>query len=214
MPEAKPQDVVRLSPGQVLFRAGEPKRRLYEVLSGSIGLTPGQPGQAGIQGYALAGTILGLGFLDRHLETAQALTTTEVRSLPLAAVQDLSTQSADWAERIRAAAEREFGQLRAQAAGEDERTAVQKLASFLVAVSSVNRSACGDPFVVTDGLTSGVLADYLGLSIEDLSAALVHLHRLGFVSPARAGGLRLLDVAGLEACADGRTGSITVTAHS
>jgi CRP-like cAMP-binding protein len=67
-------------------------------------------------------------------------------------------------------------------------------------LSSISRNNCyegRDPAVIPDCFSSGFVADLLGLSVSDLSDALVELKHRGLVQP-EGSGLRLTDLPRLE----------------
>ena len=59
-----------------------------------------------------------------------------------------------------------------------------------------------DPHVIPDTLTSGFVADLLGVDVASLAALLVDMRRRGLADSDPSSGLRLKDLAALEALAD------------
>jgi CRP/FNR family transcriptional regulator len=194
---AVPGSILTLQAGQVLFRAGEPKRRIYRVIEGGFGLSDDANGHLAT-GYALTGSFLGLGFLDSHQETAQALSMTRVECLSLDAVRDMVASDPRIGIRLTEAAEREFAQLRSRAAGSGMRTPAQKVAAYLLAASQINAREGRDPHVIHEDLNCGILADWLGLEMDAFTAALVTLKSRRLLASAADGAVRLIDIAGLE----------------
>lgn len=82
------------------------------------------------------------------------------------------------------------------------RTPLQRIASLLIAISQNNLFEGRDPHAVPDALTSGFVAQLLGIEVPALVALLVTLERQGLVAPVPAAGLRLTNLAGLERLAD------------
>jgi CRP/FNR family transcriptional regulator len=80
-----------------------------------------------------------------------------------------------------------------------------RLASFLVAVSHRSREEGGDPTLIDDSVDCGVIADFLGLSVDLLALALMQLEMRGLVETAPRHSLRLKDVAALEEIANEQT---------
>jgi len=73
-----------------------------------------------------------------------------------------------------------------------------RVASLLLSISHNNGYEGRDPETIPDALTSGFVADLLGVDIGTLAALLVDLNRRGLIEGAPNSALRLKDVAGLE----------------
>ena len=79
---------------------------------------------------------------------------------------------------------------------------LSRVAALLVSISRNNGYEGRDPHVMPDALTSGFVADLLGMDIASLAALLVDLRRRGLIDSDPSSALRLKDLAGLEALAD------------
>jgi CRP/FNR family transcriptional regulator len=95
--------------------------------------------------------------------------------------------------------EREFEALRQKHVEAPPRKPIVRLAAFLAAVSRLSAFEGRDPYFIDDTLNCAVIADYLGMRLDILAMALMQLEAKGIVQPAPDRGLRLLDVAALEA---------------
>ena len=80
-----------------------------------------------------------------------------------------------------------------------------RLAAFLVAVSHRSRDEGGDSTLIDDSVDCGVIADFLGLSVDLLALGLMQLEMRGLVETAPPHGLRLKNVAALEEIANEQT---------
>ena len=80
-------------------------------------------------------------------------------------------------------------------------TPITRVAAFLVVVSRNNTYEGRDANAVPDFLSSGFVADLLGLSIDLLADVLRRLAQLGVVQASKAG-LLITDPAALERLAD------------
>src|SRR5262245_27511266 len=65
-----------------------------------------------------------------------------------------------------------------------------RVAALLVSISQNNTYEGRDPQIVPDGLSSGFVADLLGVEIGTLAAMLVELRNRGLIETADASGLR------------------------
>ena len=79
---------------------------------------------------------------------------------------------------------------------------LSRVAALLMSIARNNGYEGRDPHVMPDTLTSGFVADLLGLDIASLAALLVDLHRRGLIDNDPSSALRLKDLAGLETLAD------------
>lgn len=81
------------------------------------------------------------------------------------------------------------------------RKPLARVASLLLAISRNNSCEGRDPNLVPDALTSGFIADLLGVSVARLADLLVELASHGLVQASPAG-LRLLNIGALESLVD------------
>jgi CRP/FNR family transcriptional regulator len=77
-----------------------------------------------------------------------------------------------------------------------------RLAALLVSISRNNSYEGRDPRQLPDTLTSGFIADLLGIDIGSLAALLVDLRRRGLIDSDPSSALLLKDLDGLEMLAD------------
>src|SRR3990170_961870 len=69
-----------------------------------------------------------------------------------------------------------------------------RVAALLVSISRNNGYEGRDPHVMPDALTSGFVADLLGMDIASLAALLVDLRRRGLIDSEPTSALRLKDL--------------------
>ena len=77
-----------------------------------------------------------------------------------------------------------------------------RVAALLVSISRNNCYEGRDPRQLPDTLTSGFVADLLGIDIASLAALLVDLRRRGLIDSGPSSALLLKDISGLEMLAD------------
>lgn len=73
-----------------------------------------------------------------------------------------------------------------------------RVAALLLSISQNNSYEGRDPEAIPEVLTSGFVADLLGLDIGELAALLVDLRRRGLIEPGPNASLQLKDRAALE----------------
>ena len=82
------------------------------------------------------------------------------------------------------------------------RNPLQRMASLLIAISRNNSYEGRDPHAIPDSLTSGFVAQLLGIEVRALVDLLVALEHQNLIAAVPAAGLRLTNLAGLERLAD------------
>lgn len=191
-----------LSAGETLFREGEARAHAFRIVTGAVCLLKSMPdgGQVVIE-FAFPGDLVGLGYLDSHVSSAQATMETTVRCLSRSALDSEGADDVQARARLTAAIEREVAFL---TEGPRPQTApLQQIAALFVTLSRNNSYEGRDPSILTDSLKCGVVAGYLGMGVDRLAALLADLEKRGLVEPC-AEGLRLKDLPALEALADGQ----------
>ena len=148
--------------------------------------------------FAFPGDIIGLGYLPTHSSTAMAMVETMV-ALVSALELELALMNDDrLSYRLADAGEHDFDYLRAKAVGVTPLAPVQRLANYLLAVLGVTRGERGaGQLVIPDEITSGYVAEQLGMTLDTLAMALLSLRRSSILDLSPRG-LRVVDVARLE----------------
>lgn len=199
----QPDNAVRtLARNELLFETGDIKTKIYRVEAGALCIYRTHPDlRVEIIEHALAGDLVGMGFLERHATSARATVETKIRCFDLDAVEELVESDAHNQVRYHDAVDREFAFRRDSLTASARERPIVRLAAFLVAVSHRIQEEGGDPTLVDDTVDCGVIADFLGLSVDLLALALMQLEMRGLVETAPPHGLRLRDVSALEAIA-------------
>lgn len=199
-------DHITFLAGEVLVREGDAATHLFNITAGDVRVHKLlSDGRRQIVGFLSAGDFLGLATGDRYAFSAEALG-------PGAACR---FRKADYRKVLRELPELEHALLDRAAhelkAAHDQmlllgrKTAMERLASFLVGLSELARRAGGDGRLVALPMTRAEIADYLGLTTETVSRVttrlktrgvirLLTMHSLSIERPSE-----LLQLAGLEA---------------
>lgn len=190
-----------VSTGSILFQP-EDERMLYRVEKGAIcHYARWADGRHEVLEFAFPGDIIGLGHLDVHSTTAQAMVDTVVSLVSEDELQDCLDIDDRLSFRHTAAVEREFDYLRDRTLNEAPVTPTARVANLLLAISSMHGREGRDSNVISDDLTAGFVAERLEMSIENLSAALVTLKTQGAIKEA-PGGLEIVNMTTLQRMAD------------
>ncbi len=187
-----------LAGGEVLFQAGDTRARLYRVARGALcHYRRWDDGRCEIIEFAFPGDIIGFGHLEAHISTARAMVETVVSTVTPQEFERALGCDDHLAGRLSAAADREFDLLRDRAVASGKGKPVERLASFLAALSHVGAHEGRDPMIVSDDLSSGLVAEHLDMTIDVLVGALRELEQRGMVRSTDKG-LRISDVGALE----------------
>ncbi len=188
-----------LDRGEYLFREGSPKAALHRLESGILCVTSRRAdGPPNVVEMIFPGTLMGLGFLERHIDSAMAVVACRLTEYPLDAAAKLCEDSPEASERQAVLTEREFAARRQEIVPETPSRPVQRVAAFLSAMYHMNRHEGRNPADIAEFLKTGDVAAFLNLEVEDLAAALAELKDRGFVDRAGHGGLVILQPGELE----------------
>ena len=207
-------EYLSLAAKELLFKGGDRKTHIYRVERGVICLyDPRWKGDKSSVEFVFPGEFFGLGFLDSHTLTACAFVNTSVECLPLELQGAIAAADPMADAKLAEAIEREFEVRRVQLSETNSSQPLERVAALLVNLSCSNRYEGRDPHLITDSWDCGTVADMLGLSVEGLADILIELARLNLVEPDRFGGLRLIDIDGLEEIADRPVGAPSQNMH-
>src|SRR5688500_3116820 len=104
---------LELATGDVLFRRGDPRTCAFHIVTGAVLVFRANPeGGREIIEVVHAGGLVGLGLLEHHVFTAEAIAPTSVIALPLEAVERLVASDLRIAERRNDLVDREVAALR------------------------------------------------------------------------------------------------------
>lgn len=98
--------------------------------------------------------------------------------------------------------ERLFELRREAIARSTQQNPLARTAALLLSIASNNSYEGRDPTSVPDTLSSGFVADLLGMDLDELAHVLTELEFRGLIEPGSASTLCLKDMAGLAALAD------------
>ncbi len=188
-----------LDRGEYLYRAGQPKTAIFRLEAGIVCVTSRrQSGPPEVVEMLFPGSLLGLGFLERHIDSAMAVISARVTEFPLSAAAGLCAASPEAQERQAVVTDREFAARRRELVPDTVDRPIRRVAAFLSAIYHMNRQEGRNPFQVAEFLKTGDVAAFLDLDVGALGNALAELKSRGLVDRAANGGLVLIDPQGLE----------------
>ncbi len=165
-----------------LFCEGDAATHVYRVMVGHICIYRMMPdGRRQVVDVAYPGDIIGLGALGDHTDSAQAMERTVVRAMPVAVLRELAQTDTRLGLKLYEALSRELLAARELLFTVSQRTAVERVAAFLQALSrrAERRGEAADEIVLP--MTRMDIADFLGLTIETVSRTLTKLRHDGVI---------------------------------
>jgi CRP/FNR family transcriptional regulator len=189
---------------EFVFAEGDPAKHIYRIEAGAVSLFKILPdGRRQILGFAYAGDFIGLGVQGEHIMSAQAIKAARIRSLPLAALHQIATRDADLSFMLYQAVAEELAATRDLMMTTGHRSASERVAAFLMALSRRNRRM-GKPAGLIDlPMTRADIADFLGLTIETISRTLTKFKTRKLIDLPQSARVELLDMIELQKLAEG-----------
>lgn len=189
-----------------IFAEGDKKLHVYLVVTGAVCLYKVLPdGRRQVIDFALPGDLIGLGTGNIETFNAQATVPTRVRCLPVSMLQKMASQDPQLAFRLYDAVSRELSAMRDHLICVGQRSAIERVVSFLLALSERNEAKGRDPLTIELPMTRTDIGDFLGLTIETVSRTFSKLKSLGLIEIDQGTTIRLVDSEQLGALADGET---------
>ncbi len=165
-----------------LFCEGDLAAQVYRVEVGHICIYRMMPdGRRQVVDFAYPGDVIGLGALTEYSDSAQAMERTLVRGMSLATLRELAQSDKLLGRRLYEALSQELMAARELLFTVSQRTAVERVAAFLVALSRRNVRRGENPNEIVLPMTRMDIADFLGLTIETVSRTLTKLRLEGVI---------------------------------
>lgn len=190
-----------------VFTEGDARANLYRLESGAVCLYKVMPdGRRQVLGFAYAGDLIGLGSCGEHQFNAQATKASELRILPWTLVQRLGREDSEFAFKLYEAATQELAAAHDLLLTTGQRTAMESLAAFLLAMARRGRRGKDGKIVIDLPMTRSDIGDFLGLTIETVSRTFTKLRNLHIIDLAQCTQVHVLDMDALEDLAQGEAG--------
>jgi CRP/FNR family transcriptional regulator len=187
-----------------VFTEGDDRSHLYRVEAGAICLYKVLPdGRRQVLGFAYPGDLIGLGSLGEHQFNAQATRPSRLRSLPWRTVQQVARHDPGLGIKLYEVISQELAAAHDLLLTTGQRTAVERVAAFLLAMSRRSQRRSGDSAVIELPMTRSDIGDFLGLTIETVSRTFTKLRQLRVIDLAQSTRVQVLDSDALERLAEG-----------
>lgn len=187
-----------------LFAEGDAKSSIYRVLSGALCLYKILPdGRRQVIDFAYAGDVIGLESGIVATYSAQSTVATRVSCLPSAILDRAAANDPRIAMQLYMTMARNVDAMRDHLVCVGQRSATERLVSFLLGLSRRRASLNGGTSIVELPMTRTDIADFLGLTIETVSRTLSKLKAQRCIEIDQGTTIRFVDIVALEALAEG-----------
>ncbi len=189
-----------------IFREGDTVSHVYQVEIGHVCIyRMMSDGRRQVIDFAYPGDMIALGAIAEHTANGVATTRTRVRCLSIASLQHVMKTDARLGVKLYEAMSRELLATREMLFTVTQRTAMERVASFLLALSRRNErnGENADEFVLP--MTRSDIADFLGLTIETVSRTFTKLRGDGLIDLAQSVLVTIVDSERLVELSEGRT---------
>lgn len=187
-----------------LFCEGSRVTHVYRVEAGHLVIYRiTADGRRQVIDFAYPGDIVGLGALGEHANHAQATLKSTVRCLPISILHELASADSRIGMKLYEAVSRELLASRELLFTVSQRTATERLATFLLALSRRNERRGESPTEIVLPMTRSDIADFLGLTIETVSRMFTRLRAEKVIDVEQCILVTIRDADRLEAMASG-----------
>ncbi len=153
-----------------VFLEGDAVSHIYKVEAGHVCIYRLlSDGRRQVIDFAFPGDFIGLGASGLHEMNAQATEKTRLRCLPVAKLRSIVSENPKLGLELYEAIAGELGATRELLMSVSHRTAQERIAGFLLALSQRNARHGEDPETIVLPMTRMDIADFLGLTIETVS---------------------------------------------
>ena len=176
-------EVLQLKSGAVLIREGEPAPHVFNITGGSLRVYKLLPdGRRQITGFLFAGDFLGLAIGDTYVFSAEAMEDSTVCRFRKGPFRALVAGSPPLEHMLLHRTSHELAAAQNQMLLLGRKTAIERMASFLLDLPGHDPSRPTAPGHVRLPMKRGEIADYLGLTIETVSRVLTRMKVKGLIS--------------------------------
>ena len=190
--------------GQTFIHEGDPAADFFNITEGTARLFKQLPdGRRQITGFARLGDFLGLSHHGAYTLGAEAIDAVRLCRFPRASLRAVLDDFPSMERALLRHADDELAAAQDQMLLLGRKTALERLASFLVARSAAPRPCACRLTRIALPMTRGDIADYLGLTIETVSRTFTRLKLDGMIDLPSPQEVVILRPAKLEAMAGG-----------
>jgi CRP-like cAMP-binding protein len=194
----------RVEAKEFVFAEGDPTTHIFRIETGAVALYKVlADGRRQIVGFAYPGDLIGLGAQAEHVMNAQAIKPTRLRCLPVTTLRHSASKDPALGLKLYEALARELATTRDLMLTTGQRSATERVVSFLLAFSRRSERNGQDPLDFELPMTRADIGDFLGLTIETVSRTFTKLRALGLIELPHSSRVKVMNMDRLESLADG-----------
>jgi CRP/FNR family transcriptional regulator len=194
----------RVEAKEFVFVEGDAASHVYRVETGAVALFKVlADGRRQIVGFAYRDDLIGLGAEGEHVMNAQAIKPTRLRCLPISGLHRSVAQDPSLGFKLYQVLARELASTRDLMLTTGQRSATERVVSFLLAFSRRNERNGQDPTTFELPMTRADIGDFLGLTIETVSRTFTKLKTMRLIELPHSSQVKLIDLDALKSLADG-----------
>lgn len=184
----------RMERDRALFLEGDPAKFCYKIISGAIRICKlMSDGRRQVSDFLLPGDLIGFDLSEVHGFTAEAIVESVVRRYPKPQIERLVSESPRVARQMLTIAYDRLALAQTQLVTLGRKTAVERLASFLVSHADRTGVARAPGQEVRLPMNRTDIADHLGLTVETVSRIFSRLKRDDVIDIPDAHSIRVYD---------------------
>jgi CRP-like cAMP-binding protein len=193
----------KVAANETLWCEGEERSHIFIVRSGAICFSRMLPdGRRIVLGFAYPGDIIGIGS-DFHYCDAQTVQATRLEAIPAASFKRAVVDDPGLGKQATAAVNQALDAAYQHVVVISKLSANERLASFLMALSSRNEAHGLSPLSIVLPMRRVDIADYLGLTIETVSRTFTIFRNAGLIAMDQGNIIVFKDIRKLRALATG-----------
>ncbi len=187
-----------------LFMVNDVQTQIYQVLDGVIGVyNMLSDGRRQIVTFYYPGDLIGVEDTGHWMYHAEALCRVRVRSIPVTTIDTLLHTEPRFGQAMLATLATELAETRDQLLSLGRKSALEKVATFLLRISRRNQREGRDAKQLYLPMTRTEIGDYLGLTIETVSRNFTRLKTAGVIKLHSKSDVQVDDISALEKLAEG-----------
>lgn len=186
-----------------VFLDGEAQTHIYQVISGAVGIYKLLPdGRRQIISFNYPGDLIGLDHPEHFGFHGEALCATTVRAIPISVIDAYIANDPEFGMAMLRQISTELAEARDQVLSLGRKSALEKLATFLMRIVHRNEDNHKDPMSIYLPMSRADIADYLGLTIETVSRNITRLKVAHVIRLVSTSEITVLDYNALKSIAN------------
>ena len=178
-----------------IFCEGDPRAHVFQIEDGVVTIYQMlNDGRRQIVDFAYPGDFVGLGTTSEHVFSAEATSPTRVLCVGASALEETARSDPRIALQLYKAVSLELSAARALLVAIGQRSAIERVSTFLIMLHGRTASAQGGVSVVHLPMRRADIGDFLGLTIETVSRTITKLRLMRVIEVSHGTDVRILNL--------------------